>query len=45
LVALSGLRIANFKAFAASQRVPLRPITLVYGANSAGKSSILHALG
>ncbi|GIW56913.1 MAG: hypothetical protein KatS3mg082_3317 [Nitrospiraceae bacterium] len=41
---LTALRIANFKAFAASQRVPLRPITLVYGANSAGKSSILHAL-
>ena len=41
---LTALRIANFKAFAASQRVPLRPITLIYGANSAGKSSILHAL-
>lgn len=41
---LNALRIANFKAFAASQRVPLRPITLIYGANSAGKSSLLHAL-
>ena len=41
---LTGLRIANFKAFGTSQRVPLRPITLLYGANSAGKSSILHAL-
>ena len=41
---LTALNIANFKAFAASQRVPLRPITLIYGANSAGKSSILHAL-
>src|SRR5437867_10599249 len=41
---LSALRIANFKAFAVAQRVPLRPITLVYGANSAGKSSVLHAL-
>lgn len=40
----TALRLANFKAFAAAQRVPLRPITLVYGANSAGKSSILHAL-
>jgi len=40
---LTALRIANFKAFAAAQRVPLRPITLIYGANSAGKSSILHA--
>lgn len=41
---LDALRIGNFKAFADTQRVPLRPITLVYGANSAGKSSILHAL-
>ena len=40
----TALRIANFKAFAASQRVPLRPITLIYGANSAGKSSVVHAL-
>ena len=41
---LNTLRIANFKAFGASQRVPLRPITLLYGANSTGKSSVLHAL-
>ena len=42
--AVTTLRIANFKAFGAAQRIPLRPITLIYGANSAGKSSILHAL-
>ena len=41
---LTAFRIANFKAFGASQRIPLRPITLIYGANSAGKSSVLHAL-
>lgn len=41
---LSGFRIANFKAFGASQHVPLRPLTLLFGANSAGKSSVLHAL-
>ncbi len=41
---VSAFRVANFKAFAAVQRVPLRPITLIYGANSAGKSSALHAL-
>ncbi len=41
---VTALRIANFKAFASSHRVPLRPLTLIYGANSAGKSSILHAL-
>lgn len=41
---LDALRLANFKAFGAAQRVPLRPITLIFGANSAGKSSLLHAL-
>ena len=41
---LTALHIANFKAFAATQRVPLKPITLIYGANSAGKSSVIHAL-
>ena len=41
---LNAFRIANFKAFRSVQRVPVRPITLIYGANSAGKSSVLHAL-
>jgi len=41
---LTALHLARFKAFAESQRIPLRPITLIYGANSAGKSSIIHAL-
>lgn len=41
---VSAIRLANFKAFGPSQRVPLRPITLLFGANSSGKSSILHAM-
>ena len=41
---LTAIRIANFKAFGTTQRIPLRPITLVFGANSAGKSSLIHAL-
>jgi len=36
--------LGNFKAFAESQRIPVRPLTLIYGANSAGKSSIIHSL-
>lgn len=36
--------LTNFKAFAAEQRIPLRPITLVFGTNSSGKSSVLHSL-
>lgn len=39
---LTALRLANFKAFGGAQRAPLRPITLVFGANSAGKSSLIH---
>ncbi len=41
---LSALSIGNFKAFAESQRIPIRPLTLIYGANSSGKSSVLHSL-
>ena len=37
--------IKNFKAFGAqANSVPLRPITLVFGPNSAGKSSLLHSM-
>jgi AAA ATPase domain/AAA domain len=38
------LRIGNFKAFGPTQTIPIRPLTLIYGPNSAGKSSIIHAL-
>lgn len=41
---LTALRIGNFKAFAEPQTVPIKPLTLIFGANSAGKSSIIHAL-
>lgn len=36
--------LTNFKRFDYEQRVPLRPITLVYGPNSGGKSSVLQAM-
>lgn len=41
---LQALHVANFKAFADSQRIPLKPITLIFGPNSAGKSSFIHSL-
>ena len=41
---LTGLRLGNFKAFADTQYFPIRPITLIFGANSAGKSSLIHSL-
>ncbi len=41
---LAALRLANFNAFGAAQRIPLRSITLVFGATSAGKSRPIRAL-
>lgn len=41
---LTAIRVGNFKAFAETQRIPLRPLTLIYGANSSGKSTIIHSL-
>ena len=38
------ISLENFKAFGSLQKIPLKPITLIYGANSSGKSSILNAL-
>jgi hypothetical protein len=41
---LQALRVGNFKAFAETQRIPIKPITLIFGPNSAGKSSFIHSL-
>jgi len=41
---LTALHIGNFKAFADTQRIPLKPITLIFGPNSAGKSSFIQSL-
>lgn len=41
---LKKLVLENFKAFGQSTTIDLSPITLVFGENSAGKSSILHSL-
>jgi hypothetical protein len=37
-------QLTNFKAFAGPETIPIRPITLIYGPNSSGKSSILQSL-
>lgn len=43
--AVSGVRVANFKAFGAEpQRLPIAPITLIFGRNNAGKSSLIQSL-
>ena len=42
---LKSIGISNFKAFGKElQTVPIKPITLVFGPNSAGKSSLIHSL-
>lgn len=41
---LTHAELANFKAFGRKTLVPLAPLTLLYGANSAGKSSIIQSL-
>lgn len=38
------LSIKNFKAFSSWQDIKLTPITLIYGPNSSGKSSIIHSI-
>jgi predicted ATPase len=41
---IKSLTLRNFKGFSDEVRIELRPITLLFGANSAGKSSVLQAL-
>lgn len=41
---ITGITVENFKGIRERAEIELRPLTLLFGANSAGKSSILHAL-
>ena len=41
---LTGFRVQNFKVFEDTSFVELKPLTLLSGINSAGKSSILQML-
>jgi type I restriction-modification system DNA methylase subunit len=41
---LTELRVGGYKSFGEEQRVPLAPITLIYGPNSSGKSSLIQSL-
>lgn len=41
---LTSLRIKNFKAWRDTGAIRLAPLTVIYGANSAGKSSLGHLL-
>ena len=41
---LTSITLENFKGYSKSQKIPIKPLTLIFGPNSAGKSSIFHAL-
>lgn len=41
---ITGISIEHFKGIRERVEIEFRPLTLLFGANSAGKSSILHAL-
>jgi hypothetical protein len=41
---IQAIELENFKGIAAQQRIDFAPLTLLFGANSAGKSTILQAL-
>lgn len=41
---MTSLRIRNFKAWRDSREIRLAPLTVIFGANSAGKSSLGHLL-
>lgn len=41
---IKSISLKNFKGFSEEVQIQLRPITLLFGANSAGKSSVLQAL-
>ncbi len=41
---ITNITIENFKGISDRVEIPIRPITLLFGANSAGKSTILQAL-
>lgn len=41
---LTGLLLEGFKSVDRSTSIPLRPLTLIYGKNSAGKSSLIQSL-
>ena len=43
-MAIISITIENFKCIGDAVTIPIRPITLLFGKNSSGKSTVLHAL-
>ena len=42
-MALQALTVSNFKGIGDRKQIPLKPITIFFGANSSGKSTCIHA--
>ena len=43
-MAITSITIENFKCIGDAVTIPIRPITLFFGKNSSGKSTVLHAI-
>ena len=43
-MSLKSIAVSNFKAFGEPQKLPIKPITLIFGTNSSGKSSLIQSL-
>ena len=41
---ITAIEIENFKGISTRQKIEFAPLTLIFGANSAGKSTIVHAM-
>jgi len=41
---ITEIRLRNFRCFADSRPIPIKPLTVVFGRNNSGKSSILYSL-
>jgi len=41
---LTEFQLTNFKAFGGPETIPIRPLTLIFGPNSSGKSSIFQSI-
>lgn len=42
---VEGVEVENFRAYEGRQYFPLAPVTLIFGANSAGKTTLFNAIG
>ena len=41
---ITSINLGNFKSFGSVQKIPIRPLTLLYGPNNAGKSTCFHGI-